>query len=208
MAAWRQLADRYQHTSDNVLFELMNEPNKALTPAVWNEYYLEPYRLLRETNPRRTIIIGPAWWNGIDHLHELVLPDEDRNLIVTVHYYHPMAFTHQGAPWTEFVDRRDVTWQGTPAEQQAVIKDLGIAQAWSELNQRPLYLGEFGAYDKADMESRVRYTDFVTRTAEKFGWSWAYWQFDSDFVVYDIERDAWVEPILNALIPSNNRSEA
>lgn len=208
MAAWRQLASRYQHHDDRVIFELLNEPNKLLTPAVWNEYYREPYALLRETNPERTIILGPAWWNGIDHLHELELPADDRNLIVTVHFYHPMAFTHQGAPWTEFVDRRNVAWLGTPEEQQFIIDWLSKAQAWSEQNQRPLYLGEFGAYDKAEIESRVRYTSFVARQFEKFGWSWAYWQFDSDFIVYDIDRDAWVEPILKALIPTAAGSQA
>ena len=51
------------------------------------------------------------------------------------------------------------------------------------------------------MESRVRYADFVARAAEANGWSWAWWQFDGDFVLYDIKRDAWVEPILRALIP-------
>jgi endoglucanase len=51
------------------------------------------------------------------------------------------------------------------------------------------------------MDSRARYTAAVARAAEGLGWSWAYWQFDSDFVVYDIEKDAWVEPIRKALVP-------
>ena len=51
------------------------------------------------------------------------------------------------------------------------------------------------------MSSRVRYLDFVTREAEKRGWSWAYWQFDSDFILYDIPGKRWVEPVRDALIP-------
>jgi endoglucanase len=51
------------------------------------------------------------------------------------------------------------------------------------------------------MESRIRYTDTLARAAEKRGFAWAYWQFDKDFIVYDIANDKWVEPILNALIP-------
>jgi endoglucanase len=50
------------------------------------------------------------------------------------------------------------------------------------------------------MDSRARYTAFVARTAEKFKFCWAYWQFDSDFIVYNIEKDAWVIPILDALM--------
>jgi len=51
------------------------------------------------------------------------------------------------------------------------------------------------------MDSRVRYISFMTRQAEKMGWSWSYWQFDSDFILYDIPNDKWIEPIRDALIP-------
>jgi endoglucanase len=77
-----------------------------------------------------------------------------------------------------------------------------MAQEWSLSHNRPLTLGEFGAYEKADMASRVRWTNYVTRQAETRNWSWSYWQFDSDFIVYDIEKEAWVEPILDALMGS------
>ena len=47
----------------------------------------------------------------------------------------------------------------------------------------------------------VRWTSFVTRQAEKRGWSWAWWQFDGDFVLYDVRQDHWVEPIRKAAVP-------
>ena len=162
----------------------------------------EALAIIRKTNPARTVIIGPGHWNGIGYLEQLELPKNDRNIIVTVHYYSPMEFTHQGASWSSSRDKIGIEWNATAEEKQAVIKDFGKAQAWSEKHDRPLFLGEFGAYDKADMDSRVRYVSFVTRHAEKLGWSWAYWQFDSDFVVYDIPNDKWVEPIRGTLIPS------
>jgi endoglucanase len=55
------------------------------------------------------------------------------------------------------------------------------------------------------MDSRARYTGYVARTAEKLGFSWAYWQFDSDFIVYDIDKEQWVTPILNALIDRDSK---
>lgn len=201
LALWKQLAPRYKNQPNEVLFEILNEPNQKLTVDLWNVYLAEAVKIIRETNPNRTLIIGPGNWNGIESLNTLVLPKDDKNIIVTVHFYHPMPFTHQGAPWSkENKDLSGIKWLGTPEEKQLIESKLKIAADWSEANGRPIYLGEFGAYDKADMDSRVRYTSYVSRTAEKFGFSWAYWQFDSDFIVYDVDKEAWVIPILNALI--------
>jgi endoglucanase len=201
LAFWRQVAARYRDASEAVLFEILNEPSRKLTPELWNAYLAEGLAIIRQSNPGRTVIVGPAFWNAIDHLSELELPENDRNLIVTVHYYQPMEFTHQGAGWTAHKDKTGVVWSGTDAERRKVEHDFAKAAAWAKAHNRPLFLGEFGAYDRGPMESRARYTDCVARTSEAYGWSWAYWQFDSDFILYDIPRDGWVEPILRALIP-------
>jgi endoglucanase len=63
-------------------------------------------------------------------------------------------------------------------------------------------VGEVGAYEKGDMDSHVRWTNFIARQAEARHWSWSYWQFDSDFIVFDIDKGEWVKAILNALIPA------
>ena len=201
LAFWREISARFKNAPESVVFEILNEPNKKLTPALWNQYLAEALAIIRETNPTRTVIIGPAFWNGIDHLKELELPQGDRHLIVTVHYYKPMEFTHQGASWSGNRDKTGVDWLGTEKERQAMKADFDKAATWAKEHNRPIFVGEFGAYDKGPMESRARYTDAVARLAESLGWSWAYWQFDSDFVLYDIKRDAWVEPIRDALVP-------
>jgi endoglucanase len=197
LAMWRQIAEHYQGAPSDVLFEVLNEPNKKLTPELWNGLLKEALAILRKSNPDRTVIVGPAFWNSVDYLDKLDLPD-DRNLIVTVHFYKPMEFTHQGASWAG-QPKTGVKW-GTEAERRAVERDFDKVQAWAQKHNRPIYLGEFGAYDKGEMESRARYTSFVARQAEKRGWSWAYWQFDGDFIVYDIRNDRWVEPIRDALV--------
>ena len=138
-------------------------------------------------------------------LDRLKLPADDRHIIVTVHYYLPMNFTHQGARWTpEYQNLTGITW-GTPGDYATLDKDFDAVQAWAKNNDRPILLGEFGAYDKGPMESRTKYTAAVARAAEKRGWAWAYWQFDSDFILYDIDKDQWIEPIHDALIPEKNR---
>ncbi len=201
LAFWDQVGARFKGAPDSVLFEVLNEPNGKLTPALWKEWLPEALAVIRRTNPARTVVAGPPEWNGIDFLDALALPESDRNIIVTVHYYEPMRFTHQGADWApEFVRLSGIAW-GSAAEQKKVTDDFARLQRWSQVHQRPILLGEFGAYDKGPMGSRARYTAFLARAAESLGWAWAYWQFDSDFIVYDIDKDRWVEPILKALVP-------
>ncbi len=200
LSVWRQLAPRYKDQGSNVLFEILNEPNGKLTTDLWNTYLADAIKIIRDTNPNRTLIVGPGNWNGIETLPTLVLPKDDQNIIVTVHFYHPMRFTHQGAPWAkDFKDLSGIKWTGTKEEKDEVYSKLKVAEDWSEANNRPIFLGEFGSYDKADINSRAFYTAFVARTAEKMNFSWAYWQFDSDFIVYNIDKEQWVEPILKAL---------
>lgn len=201
LAFWRQAAERFQDASDDIVFEILNEPNGQMTPERWNQYLREALAIIRQSNPTRAVIIGPSHWNSIDELKDLQLPEEDRHLIVTVHYYKPMEFTHQGASWTKTKFPVGRTWEGTAEERAAVAGDFQKAQNWATLHNRPIFLGEFGAYDKGDMDSRARYTQCVARTAERMGWSWAYWQFDSDFIVYDVGAGKWVEAIHRALIP-------
>jgi endoglucanase len=206
LSVWRQLAPRYKDQPDNVIFELLNEPNQKLTPELWNSFLAEAVKIIRETNPNRTLIIGPGNWNGIETLPTLVLPANDKNIIVTVHFYHPMKFTHQGASWSkENAKLSGITWTGTKEEKAEVDAKLKVAADWSKANGRPIFLGEFGAYDKGDMDSRARYTAYVARTAEKLGFSWSYWQFDSDFIVYNIDKEQWVVPILNALTDKTSK---
>jgi endoglucanase len=202
LAVWRQIAEHCKDAPDDVVFEILNEPNKKLTPALWNPLLREALGIIRQSNPHRTVIVGPTSWNGINELDKLDLPEQDRDLIVTVHYYSPFPFTHQGAAFAGLQDKTGVPWNGTEKEQQAILKDFDKAQAWAQKHRRPIYLGEFGVYDKADMAARVRWTSFVTRQAEKRTWSWAWWQFDGDFVLYDVRQDQWVEPIRRALVPS------
>lgn len=202
LAFWSQVAEHFKDAPDGVLFELLNEPNGKLTAPLWNAWIPEILGVVRRTNPSRTVVIGPEFWNGLEALPGLRLPEADRNIIVTFHFYHPMAFTHQGADWTpDYVKLSGVAW-GSEKDKARLAAELGQVQKWASEHNRPIYLGEFGAYDKAPLESRVQWTSFIARTAESFGWAWAYWQFDSDFVVYDIDRDRWVRPILDALIPA------
>ncbi|MGC1272112.1 MAG: glycoside hydrolase family 5 protein [Planctomycetaceae bacterium] len=199
LALWKQIAARYADQPERLVFELLNEPRDPLTADLWNSIAAKSLAVVRETNADRTVIIGPGQWNSIDGLSKLKLPADD-HLIVTVHYYSPFQFTHQGASWAEGADAWLGTKWGSDDDKAAVRRDLENAAAWAKQHKRPLFLGEFGAYSKADMESRARWTTFVRSEAERLGMSWAYWEFGSGFGAFDPQTNQWREPLKQALL--------
>ena len=84
---------------------------------------------------------------------------------------------------------------------KAMSTSLKRAAKWSKDNNRPLFMGEFGAYEQADMTSRIKWTSFVREEAEKQNIAWAYWEFGTNFGVYDREKSEWKNGLLKALIP-------
>lgn len=325
IAIWRQLAQHYSSAPNGLLFELLNEPSGALDDDAWNALYPRALAAVRETNPYRKVVIGPTAWNGIGALPGLVWPD-DKNVIVTVHYYDPFSFTHQGAEWANPRPPVGVEWTGVNITPRAAWTDFswdtartytdkltveyldgwagfyvhtaspvqgytqvalrtsramsliitcgadgtgtgvstvanelllvnttdcggsggfnrlmvqngtGSAQApydlltlelrgpggpmpllvteadaigaafdlvvdWASANGNPpVFLGEFGAYGTADMQSRARWTSAVRQAAEERGFGWAYWELAAGFGVYDPVAEAWRQPLLDALV--------
>jgi endoglucanase len=205
LALWEQIAEHYRAQPAEVYFELLNEPHGALSDARWNQLIPQLLAVVRRHNPQRAVIVGPGHWNNIAHLEQLKLP-ADPFLLVTIHYYLPFEFTHQGASWVPLSKRWLGTTWGQPAQRAALERDLERAAAWGRQHRRPLYVGEFGAYQAADLASRVAWTAAVARAAERRGMSWAYWEFCAGFGVYDRQTQAWRRPLLEALIPSARSS--
>ncbi|MEV0223150.1 glycoside hydrolase family 5 protein [Streptomyces sp. NPDC050704] len=201
LALWRQIATRYAAHPDLLHFELLNEPRAAMTAQRWNTLLPHALAAVRESNPERTVLIGAAEMNDIHALAKLELPDDD-HLVATVHYYAPFEFTHQGASWVEGAASWLGTTWGGEADRKAVDDDLGVAAAWADAHGVPLFIGEFGAYEQADMDSRARWTACVREKAELLGIGWAYWEFGTDFSAYARETDTWREPLRQALIPT------
>jgi len=202
LALWEQIAEHYKDFPPELALELLNEPHDKLTADIWNSILADGLRVVRRTNPTRRIVVGPVGWNAIGELHGLELPKDDQHLVVTVHYYSPFQFTHQGTEFSgpeaqKWLGRK---WTGTKAEQQAVRHDLDTAISWSVKTHRPIFLGEFGVNCKADQESRARWIRFVADEVVKRKMGFAYWEFCSGFGVYDSTTDRWIEPLKDALL--------
>lgn len=235
LSIWEQISSRYSNQPLSVYYEILNEPHSSITSSLWNEYLLEAIDIVRQHDPNRTLIIGGIDWNSINGLYQLKLPEEDRNIIATIHYYGPMLFTHQGAEWmTAEYGTKGLVWPGppetpvepteaaqqvdwvnnffknyntktgadNPASEEALVRDLEHAAKWGEINDRPIFLGEFGVYRTADIDSRVAWTKKVRLEAERLGISWAYWEFAAGYGVYNRTSSSWNEQLIDALFSS------
>ena len=200
LAIWRQLAERYRGYPPSLLLEPLNEPHDNLGAGAWNKLLKAVVKTIRESNPTRKLVIGPVNYNDLRQLDALDLPSDDRNLIATFHYYLPYEFTHQGAHWAPGSERwLGTRWNGSNAERKVLESDFQAAADWAKRHNRPVFLGEFGADSKADLESRARWIRCVAQAATARNISFTYWDFCAEFFgMYDPKTKTWRQPLLEA----------
>lgn len=92
-AAWADLAPVIRKSSDRVFAELLNEPD--VKADRWQSEVEELAGFVRHLLPDTTLIIGPDNWQRADSLPAFQ-PLADQNIVYAIHFYDPMAFTHQG----------------------------------------------------------------------------------------------------------------
>ena len=198
LVLWAQIAEYFQNYPEDLVFEILNEPRDNMTVALWNELLEKAINTIRITNPNRAIMVGTTDWGTVNGLEGLILPQDD-HLILTVHYYNPMPFTHQGAEWSGNPPV-GYKWYDSQSDREAVINEFNLIRDFSaDNNNIPVHIGEFGTYDKADLDSRLLWTTFVTRTIERYGYSYAYWDFGTDFGIYDVATGQFRQHLLDAL---------
>lgn len=184
---WREMATRYTASSDEIVFELLNEVVEP-TSDRWNALVHRTVDAIREVDDDRTIIIGGNNYNAIDQLEEIDLVEDDENIVYTFHFYQPHLFTHQHASWSDAASTydTDVEYPGTFPGLAAFLEDhpeysdgygelVGerIDREWLEAAMQPavdfrretsadVYCGEYGVIEVAPEESRLAwYRDVV-----------------------------------------------
>ncbi len=206
LVLWQQISQHYQNYSNNLIFEILNEPYGNLTNTLWNQYLQEAIDIIRIANPNRTLIVGPTDWNNVWALNELILPQNDSNIVVTFHFYSPFEFTHQGAEWVSGSNAwLGKNWNGSQSEKDAINYEFDIAINWAKANNKRLFLGEFGVYQYAFTNSRIRWTTYVRTKAESHPemWGWTYWEFCAGFGIMDSSLTYWNKGLLGSLLPDS-----
>ena len=72
-----------------------------------------------------------------------------------------------------------------PSSPRAFMDQLKYIRAWSDYYHRPIHLGEFGAYTRADGQSRVNFYRAFRQAAEGEGIGWCIWDWSAGFRYWD-----------------------
>jgi endoglucanase len=202
LGLWEQLSIHYASYPQQVMFEIMAEPHGELS-RFWGKYYTGALALIRKNNPTRPVIIGAGFYNSPQNLGSLHLPENDQYIIATFHMYQPLKFAMQGEQWLPFgkpMEWIGTKWSGTAAEQNEIINAMNLASDWSAAHKRPVFMGEFGASDHADIESRAKFLKFYREQAEERHFSWGVWSYNVGFSIYDKVAGQWRAALLHALM--------
>lgn len=197
---WKQLAERYKDYPKELVFELLNEPCDNLEPELLNNVFSHALNIVRMTNPTRKIVIGPYFYNNIDYLPQLVLPD-DRNIILTFHYYEPNEVTFQGNIYHPgFEHLENVTWTGTADEMKYLKDKFQIVADYAEKYDVDVLLGEFGTTLEAPEDTRIAWTKAVVDEAVSHGFAYCYWEYISGFGLYNLDTNMINNDLVNVLV--------
>ncbi len=197
LTVWRHLAQRYG-ARQGILLELLNEP-VAPTYEIWNDVQAELAAAVRRFAPRATLVLASNLWNGAAGFAHLA-PVADENVLYSFHFYTPVIFTHQFAPWIDgdfFHVRRPYpgVYELPPEAQHRLPLDVGrwdrarLAEylapvfRFRERYGARVACNEFGVYvGGPDRRSQMAWITDVLGLFQEHGVGWSYWTYkDLDF---------------------------
>jgi endoglucanase len=207
---WYQLSDVLKgYSNDSVAYEFMNEP-VAEDHEQWNQLIAKVHKALREREPQRTLVIGSNMWQSYGTIKDLKVPEGDKNIILSFHYYNPMILTHYGAWWTPLRDYKgqvnypgvlvskedyDAAPDSLKPELEQYTKDewnidrirADFADAIAAANKYGLQLfcGEWGVYEPVDRELAYKWTKDMLTVFKENNIAWTTWCYDADFGFWD-----------------------
>ncbi len=225
---WRQLSEFLKDRSNDwVAYEFMNEP-VAPKHEQWNQLVAKVHKALRELEPQRTLVIGSNMWQGHETMKYLKVPEGDKNIILSFHYYNPMLLTHYGAWWSPLCAayKGKVNYPGVLVSKEdfdaapAAIKDQlkpYTEEVWNIDKIREqfkdaieaakkydlqLFCGEWGVYEPVDRELAYNWYRDVLTVFDEYNIAWTTWCYDADFGFWDQQRHSFKDRPLVELLMS------
>ena len=186
ISIWKSVAKHYKGYSNMLLFELINEPHTTeggdLSMDKLMKLQNEAIEAIRAIDPDRTIVVATADWNGIWTLKDFTPPEYD-NLILAVHCYEPMSFTHQGQRW---MGTQDVRVPLTDEHIVNLLMQLNDIVEFKNRTGMTVVINEFGITTNGAINDNdiYRYLSTITKFAKKNDIGWTYWEYNESFGAY------------------------
>ena len=212
---WYQLSDVLKgYSNDSVAYEFMNEP-VAEDHEQWNQLIAKVHKALREREPQRTLVIGSNMWQSYGTIKHLKVPEGDKNIILSFHYYNPMILTHYGAWWTPIgkytgkvnypgvlVSKEDYeaandTVKKVIDENKFTTEEWNIDRIRADFKDAieaakkynlQLFCGEWGVYEPVDRELAYKWTKDMLTVFKENNIAWTTWCYDADFGFWDQKK--------------------
>jgi aryl-phospho-beta-D-glucosidase BglC (GH1 family) len=213
---WACLAERYAQ-NNHVLFEALNEP-VAPTAEIWNNVKDRLCREIRRHAPHSTIITGSNMWNWPSMFNDLT-PFDDDNMIYSVHFYEPLLFTHQKAPWIGnpeireersypgdygpgFVRKYGLTLSPGVWDRGRIAKEFEPVNAFRKKYNANVICNEFGVYAPVELQAQLRWYDDLLSVLKEMEIGFSYWNYKNlDFGIISIGEKLYEN------LPQYNNSE-
>ena len=186
---WTQVANRFKNKSEKLIFEILNEPH-GLTKAQNDDMHGRILSIIRKTNPTRLVIFQGHNWGGDDELISAAIPN-DSYLIGSFHSYEPWPFGLEG------------TGTFTTSDAYNLKTKFQKVKDWSDTNNIPVILGEFGAVDLCEYNSRMKQYKTYTELAETFGFTPCVWDDGGKFKIMLRQSKSWIEDIKDIVVKSS-----
>ena len=230
---WYQLSDVLKgYSNDSVAYEFMNEP-VADDHEQWNQLIAKVHKALREREPQRTLVIGSNRWQGYETMKYLKVPEGDKNIVLSFHYYNPMLLTHYGAWWTPLgkyqgkinypgilVSKED--YEAAPDSLKPMLEPF-TKQEWNADKIREdfkdaiaaakkyglqLFCGEWGVYEPVDRELAYKWTKDMLTVFDEFDIAWTTWCYDADFGFWDQQKNDYKDKGLVDILTSGKKLQS
>ena len=225
---WYQLSEVLKgYSNDSVAYEFMNEP-VAEKHEQWNQLVAKVHAALRKVEPQRTLVIGSNLWQGYQTIKYLRIPENDKNIVISFHYYNPMILTHYGAWWTPLGKYKGkvnypgilISKEDFEAAPDSIKPELEpyLTQEWNIDKIRAdfkdaieaakkynlqLFCGEWGVYEPVDRDLAYAWTKDMLTVFDEFNIAWTTWCYDADFGFWDQQKNDYKDkPLVDLLMAS------
>lgn len=211
---WEQVAKHFKDYNERLIFDILNEPRLKGTALEWtggdsesrsilNEYQqagVDAVRNIGGNNASRFLMVSSYAASTLDDpMDDLVIPNNDPNIIISLHTYFPWSFAGD--------ENGPTTW-GSADERAALNGEMDrIRQKWQVEEGREVILGEWGTRNKNNLSERVAYAEFYTEAAVSRGFVPVVWDDGGNFMLQNRNSATWQFPnIVDAIINTSNQS--